>query len=94
MGRRRVIPAFFFYVSIVVVAAADKAAESVTSSSRIASNPACREDVARLCGSNQVVASSSSNDLSVLDCLQNSVNAGENSGDINKECHTVHQTFI
>lgn len=47
---------------------------------KIATNPACRDDVTRLCG-DQVLP----NDLAVLDCMQNS----QSNVEINKDCHSV-----
>lgn len=59
------------------------ATEVISASSKIANYPACKEDVARLCG-NQALP----NDLAVLDCLQN--RRSESDVDINKECHSVN----
>lgn len=50
---------------------------------KIASHPACKEDVARLCSSESL-----SNDLAVLDCLQN--RKSDSDADLNTECHSVN----
>jgi hypothetical protein len=49
---------------------------------KIATNPACKDDVTRLCSS-QVLP----NDLAVLDCLQN--RRSDSDSDIKIECHSV-----
>lgn len=55
---------------------------SIDVAGKIAMNPACKDDVTRLCSS-QVLP----NDLAVLDCLQN--RRSDSDSDIRTECHSV-----
>ena len=56
--------------------------EAIDVTGKIATNPACKDDVTRLCSS-QVLP----NDLAVLDCLQN--RRSDSDSDIKIECHSV-----
>lgn len=69
----------FYSRNVIII----EATEVSSAGSKIATYPACKEDVARLCG-NQALP----NDLAVLDCLQN--RRSESDVDINKECHSVN----
>jgi Golgi apparatus protein 1 len=67
-----------FFVTLTIFISAG--AMDVTG--KIATNPACKDDVTRLCSS-QVLP----NDLAVLDCLQN--RRSDSDADIKIECHSV-----
>lgn len=54
---------------------------------KIATYPACKDDVTRLC-STEVLP----NDLAVLDCLQN--RRSDSDSDIKPECHSVSSNIL
>ncbi|KAI9558756.1 Golgi apparatus protein 1 [Daphnia sinensis] len=59
---------------------------AIDTAGKIATNPACKDDVTRLCSS-QVLP----NDLAVLDCLQN--RRSDSDSDIRTECHSFLWQF-
>lgn len=69
---------------LLVITASSVLVEAAVSETggKIATYPACKNDVERLCGKEPL-----SNDLAVLSCLQD--RRSETDSDINKECHSV-----
>ena len=68
------------YILAVLVSVATVVSSEVAG--KIATYPACKDDVTRLCSSEVLP-----NDLAVLDCLQN--RRSDSDSDIKVECHSV-----
>lgn len=68
----------FLFVTLITLSSA----KTTDVAGKIATNPACKDDVTRLCRSEVLP-----NDLAVLDCLQN--RRSDSDSDIKIECHSV-----